>query len=314
MKNTDYSILEYDLKVVENFPLSFQPYYVDYVNASLNGEIRLFETNGVYICFIVRKKFGFPFVHLISELFTVENSEIDTTTFFHHLAYYFRLIRVISVFPPQHLHTYKEAPKGAKSYSLGIIQLDLVPSKDSIYMNFKSVYRRHIKSAQKEGVLVEFGLHLFDEFYTFYESRMQSNNAVYDSKSTLKKIIESAPENVLCAVARLNGTIEAVILNIHDTTTAYYMWGASGINSHNGSFRLLHWEMIQTYISMGIQHYSLGGYRFDEFKTKKQENLENFKLGFGAEIINGVHFNWVLKPYHYYLYQKISQLFHLLRR
>ena len=52
----------------------------------------------------------------------------------------------------------------------------------------------------------------------------------------------------------------------------------------------------------------------NEFKTKKQENLENFKLGFGAQIINGVHFNWVLKPFHYYLYQKISQLFHLLRR
>jgi len=142
---------------------------------------------------------------------------------------------------------------------------------------------------------------------------LQYNTASYDSKSNLKKIITDAPENVVCAIARLNGTIEAVILNIHDTTTAYYMWGASGVGSHNGSFRLLHWEMIQYYHSIGIANYSLGGYRSIGQKTKKQENLENFKLGFGAVIKDGVHFSWVLKPFHAYLYQKIIKVVQLFR-
>jgi lipid II:glycine glycyltransferase (peptidoglycan interpeptide bridge formation enzyme) len=310
---SNYSVLEYDRNVVETFPLSFQSFYVEYVNRTLHGRIFLFETNGEYICFVVRKKFGCTFVHLISEIYSVDQTAIDFTLFYLRLEHYFRLIRAISVFPPQHLHTYQQAPISAIKHTLGIIQLDLSTPIDTLFKNLKTVYRRHIKSAQKEGVEVEFGHHLFEEFYQFYQTRMQYNKASYDSKSNLKKIITDAPEKVVCAIARLNGTIEAVILNIHDTTTAFYMWGASGIDAHNGSFRLLHWEIIKYYHSIGITNYSLGGHRLVGQKTKKQENLENFKLGFGAVIKDGVHFKWVLKPFHSYLYQKIIKVVQLFR-
>lgn len=313
-EGANYSIISYNDNVVSGFPISFQPLYVDYVNSTLKGKIILFYFQDIYLCLIIRKKMGLTFAHLVSEIYTIKTNEIEYSLFYKSLKHYLLSKRVIVVYPPQHLHTYVEAPFSAEKKYLGIIQLPILPSLEEQYANFKTVYRRHIKSAQKIGVKVEFGNHLFDEFYEFYEARMQSNQAVYDQKLILRAIIDQHPNQVICAIAKLNNNIEAVILNIHNTKTAYYMWGASGISSHNGSFRLLHWELIQYYHSIGIKNYSLGGYRFTGQKTKKQENLENFKIGFGSKILEGYHFHWVLKPIQYYFYSKVSLLLQFIKK
>ena len=313
-KDCNYSIVVYPTEKTENFPLSFQPFYVAYVNSSIHGEIVLFESDSVYVCLILRKKLGLKFAHLISEIYSLSDESIDYINFYSSLQAYFSSHHIVALFPPQHLHNYGVAPEKAQFYDLGIINLRLNTSLDNLFLHFKPVYRRHIKSAQKDGVEIEIGMHLFDEFYRFYESRMLLNNAVYDRKEVLQKIVDKAPDHVICAIAKMNGKIEAVILNMHNNDCAYYMWGASGIDSHNGSFRLLHWVLIQHYHQLGIKNYSLGGYRLEGNKNKKQENLENFKLGFGASIVQGVHFIWILKPFHYYLYKKVSLVFQYLRK
>ena len=313
-EGANYSVLPYANDIVEGFPMSFQPLYVNYVNSTLKGHIILFYFQDIYLCLILRKKMGLTFAHLVSEIYTSQLKEIDYSFFYTHLKHFFLSKKVFVVYPPQHLHTYIEAPFSAEKKYLGIIQLPILPSLEDQFANFKTVYRRHIKAAQKTGVKVEFGIHLFDEFYEFYEARMKSNQAVYDQKSILRAIIDQYPNPVICAISRLNNKIEAVVLNIHDSKTSYYMWGASGITSHNGSFRLLHWELIQYYHSIGIKNYSLGGYRLTGQKTQKQENLENFKIGFGSQIVEGYHFHWVLKPIQYYLFIKISLLLQFIRK
>lgn len=302
-----YSVLSYPKVELVGFPLSFQPIYVEYVNHSLNGEINVFCFQDNYLCMILRKKMGMTFAHLVSEIHTKGEKEIDYSEFYFKLHHFFASKKVVVVYPPQHLHTYDEAPISSKKKYLGIIQLPILTSIEEQFSNMKTVYKRHIKSAQKVGVQVEFGLHLFEEFYDFYASKMKSNNAVFDQKSVLKALIDRGTKNVQCGVARLENKIEAVILNIHDDEKAYYMWGASGETAHNGSFRLLHWELIQYYYSIGIKNYSLGGYRFTGQKTKKQENLERFKLGFGSKVHDGFHFEWLLRPVHYYFYTKMSK-------
>lgn len=294
--------------------ITFQSFYANYVNENIQGDSFVFQYGDIYVCFILRKKNGFTFAYLISELFSINTALINYELFYSQFECFLKEKSVIAVLPPQHLQTYKLAPRNSKSYRLGIIELDLKPSLDEIFIGFKPVYRRHIRNAKKDGVIVEFGVHLFDEFYTFYETRMLTNNAIYDSKAVLKKMIDKAPENVVCAVAKLSNNIEAVILNIHDDTKAYYMWGASSQIAHNGSFRLLHWELIQFYHSIGLYSYSLGGYRSVGDKSEKQEKLESFKIGFGAKINEGFHFIWLLKPFQFYIYSNIAALLKRIRK
>ena len=313
-EESNYSVLSYHKVELDGFPLSFQPHYVEYVNHILRGEIYVFCFQDYYLCLILRKKMGLTFAHLVSEIYSKGLKEIDYPLFYLNLQHFFASKRVVIVQPPQHLHTYVEAPISSKKKYLGIIQLPILTSIEEQFSNLKPVYRRHIKSAQKAGVQVEFGLHLFEEFYDFYASKMQTNHAVFDQKSVLKALIDRGSKNVKCGVARLGSKIEAVILNIHDDETAYYMWGASGETAHNGSFRLLHWELIQYYYSIGIKSYSLGGYRLTGQKTKKQENLENFKLGFGSKVNDGFQFQWVLKPVHYNFYTIMSKLKQIIKK
>jgi hypothetical protein len=309
-----YSVLSYYKVELDGFPLSFQPLYVEYVNYTLRGEIHVFCFQDIYLCLILRNKMGLTFAHLVSEIFSKGLKKIDYSLFYSNLQHFLASKNVILVKPPQHLHTYDEAPISSIKKHIGIIQLPILSSIEDQFSNLKSVYRRHIRSAQKSGVEVEFGLHLFEEFYAFYEAKMQANKAVYDQKNILEAVINRATKQVVCGVARLGNSIEAVILNIQDKQTAYYMWGASSENAHNGSFRLLHWELIKYYHSIGVKSYSLGGYRFSGNKTNKQENLENFKLGFGSKVKDGYHFQWVLKPMYYFFYTKMSLLMQFLKK
>lgn len=309
-----YSVTLHEAHEMGHMPITFQPFYVNYINQHLQGEVVIFQFDGSYLCLIIRKRKALSFAYLVSEIYVSEPKVINYATFYTQLKQYLKEKSVVAVFPPLHLQTYKIPPVNAKSYKLGIIELDLSSSTEVLFSGLKPVYRRHIRNAVKEGVKVEFGMHLFDAFYTFYEIRMIANNAVYDSKDVLKKIIDKAPQNVVCAVAKLSNNIEAVILNIHDGTTAYYMWGASGQDAHNGSFRLLHWELIQFYHSKGIQRYSLGGYRSIGSKTEKHQKLESFKMGFGSKIKDGYHFLWVLKPFPFFIYNTLSILLQKLRK
>jgi lipid II:glycine glycyltransferase (peptidoglycan interpeptide bridge formation enzyme) len=310
----NYNLLNYLDVSTKNFPFSFQSYYVDYVNETLKGNVFIFEFEKSYLCFSVRSKFGFRFVHLISEIYTQANNGVDYERFYKALMDYSLKNSISVIFPPQHLHTFKKYPIDSSFYELGIITMSLQPTIEEIFALFKPVYRRHIRSAEKAGVVVEIGKHLFDEFYEFYQSQMVLNNAVYDQKKSLFKILNSVKSNAVCAVARLNGKIEAVLFNLNDSVNAYYMWGASVKGAHNGSFRLLHWELMKLYKKQGLSYYSLGGYRYKQNKTIKQEKLENFKLGFGSIINDGYHFIWVLRPFHYKIYKKISSLLHFLRK
>jgi lipid II:glycine glycyltransferase (peptidoglycan interpeptide bridge formation enzyme) len=310
----DYNIINYSEFNVEQFPISFQKYYVDYVNDSFKGEVLIFEFDKCYVCILKRGKIGFNFIHLISEIYCQTSKEIEYESIYKGLRDYCLKNRIVVLFPPQHIHTFKNYPTDSNFYELGIIKLSLLPSEEAIFSEFKPVYRRHIRNAEKAGTIVEFGNHLFDEFYTFYEAQMVTNQAVFDQKNTLYKVLNSSKSNSLCAVARLNGRVEAVVLNLHDGTNAYYMWGASGKGAHNGSFRLLHWKLIQFYKKQGFSYYSLGGYRTSSAKTTKQEQLENFKLGFGSTIEEGYHFIWVFRPLLYFTYKKISSVLQFLRK
>jgi hypothetical protein len=307
----NYNIFNYSEINLDKFPFTFRKYYVDYVNNTIHGDVLIFEFEESYICFSMRTKFGFKFLHLISEIFSLNTKGLSYQDFYIELEKFCVLNKIIAVYPPQHLFNYSIYPKKSTFYSLGIICLSLAPSIEDIFSNFKPVYRRHIRNAEKSGVAVEVGSHLFEDFYDFYKENMLRNEAVYDKKDDLNKILNLAKTNATCAIARLNGKIESVILNLHDDKNAYYMWGASSKTAHNGSFRLLHWHLIQFYKKNGILNYSLGGYRSKENKSSKQEKLENFKLGFGAEIKDGFHFVWVLRPLYYFFYNKSGSIFQI---
>lgn len=288
--------------------------FLEYLNNNFKGKKSEIQVDGVRLEFFVKSKFGFKVGYLIGSLHKngkklTEKEEIQILDKIEEVLR--KQKKFDFAFPPIHLVNFNNIPTGSKGCKLGIISLNFEgKSINDLFSGLKSVYRRHIKNAERDGVQVCFGLEYFDDFYEVYSSKLKSENAVHDSKSTILKLINDSKNDlhVQCGVARLNGKIEAGILNFSDENAAYYFYGGSKRDAHNGSFRLLHWKLIETYKNDGLLQYQLGAYRGDEIMTEKHQRLADFKLGFGAKIIDGYHFDWIISKWKYKIYKFLIKI------
>ncbi len=291
-----------------NFCASLSKTFIDYVNKDVHGKLFILQDGNISIPLLIRKKSIFSigyFVHIPLKdniRLTLEEEKL----FFSMLGKYLMNNKLVDfILPPIHIENFNHIPKNAIGYKLGIISIKLLDkSIDSIFESFKSVYRRHIRNAEKANVEIKFGLEYFDDFYTIYSEKLKQEKAVHDSYDTIKKIAFNSNDDIAiqCGVAYLDGEIEAGILNFSDRKNAFYIFGGSSKNALNGSFRLLHWELIKKYKELGLEAYQLGASREGEMLTDKHERLASFKMGFGSEIQEGYHFIWILNKFKYKLY------------
>lgn len=295
-------------------PVSFSKPFVDYLNTDVKGKLIVLKEGEIIIPILIRNKMKFKigyFVHIPikngKRLLPLEEKEIMRSM----ISFFKKNKQIDFILPPLHLDNFNQIPLNGKGYRLGIISLQLANKTiDQIFESFKPVYRRHIRNAEKIGVEIKFGIEYFDDFYTIYSEKLKQEKAVHDSYETLKKLALNfdSSKNIQCGVAYLNGKIEAGILNVSDAKGAYYLFGGSSRDAHNGSFRLLHWELIKSYKASNLEFYKLGAYREGEMLTEKHARLASFKMGFGAEVEEGFHFTLLINPFKYWLYNRLIQM------
>ncbi len=301
-------------KYDDSYPASLSKTFIDYLNKEVNGKLFIIQEGDVIIPLLIRKKSIFNigyFVHIPLKNLSRLNVEEEKRFLIYFELFCKRNNLVDFILPPIHIENFQHVPTNAKGYKLGIISVKLrEKSNDELFDSFKPIYRRHIRNAEKSNVEIKFGQEYFDDFYTIYSEKLKQENAVFDSYDTLKKMVfnDNNDLHVQCGIAYLEGRIEAGILNFSDSRNAYYMFGGSSRNAHNGSFRLLHWELIKKYKAMGIEKYQLGANREGEMLTDKHQRLASFKMGFGSEIQEGFHFIWVFNSLKFHLYQFLLKL------
>jgi hypothetical protein len=283
--------------------------FQNYLNQKFDGKLNSIEIDGFRLDLFIKIKMGFKVGYLVG-CFSESDNQIkidDYPLVFDKFQKYFSKNKMVDfIFPPIHLSNFSKYPVKSNYWGLGIIRLNLENKTiDQLFSNFKSVFRRHIRNAEKDEVKVVFGLEYFDQFYNLYSKRLINENAVFDTKAALQELLDKADENYSfqCGLAIRNGNIDAAILNLSDESNAYYMFGASSNNAHNGSFRLLHWELIKLYQSSNLKSYQLGALRGQEINSEKHQRLADFKLGFGADVVEGYHFDWILSPWKYKIYK-----------
>ncbi len=207
------------------------------------------------------------------------------------------------IFPPSHYCNFKCIPNKVKYFKLGIIWIDLKSPVEEIFNKMSSNYRNEIRKAQKVNLHTLFGNEYLMQFYKLYEETQIRNRLIYDPLCYLEKITKYLPNNVLIGLSIYNKVIENSILNVFDRYNTYYLYsGSQKKNDLPGSNKLLLWETIKYFKSIGIRKYILGGYRNPQKTDLKHNGIQDFKLRFGAEIEQGYHFVKIINPFKYYCF------------
>ena len=303
-----------EFKYSKEWPVPFSDDFFRYVNTAIQGEQIFFEYENCFIPLILKKKYIFKIGYFIHP--PMKNGQKlslqEEKVFFEKLIAFLKDKKTLDfIMPPIHIEVFQQIPMKSLEYKLGIIRLSLKnKTEEEVFFSFKPIYRNLIRKALKEEVIMKFGMEYFDDFYQLYQEKLKQENSPFDSYDQIKKIATSLEKtnSMTCGVAYVNGKPDAGIVNIHDAKNAYYLWAGTATDAHPGSLRLLHWEIIQNYVKLGIENYRMGAARQGDHLNEKHARLRAFKLGFGSVIDEGYHFILVINSLKYKLYNLLINL------
>ena len=282
------------------WPFGFSDAFISYLNKDIQGEVIFIENDGIILPLIIKKKFIFKIGYFVHPSLRngLKISKEDEHSFFEALSIFLLNQQMVDfILPPTHIEVFSHIPTKAVGYEIGIIRLDLRNKKEEeVFANFRANFRNLIRKADRDGIEIKFGIEYFNDFYKIYKENQVFKDAIYDSEEKIRLIIENPNlrDNITCGIAINKGKIETAILNVESGNIAYYLFAGNSTNNHQGSNRLLQWEIIKYYIKKGYHYYYMGGARFSSMKSEKFNNIEFFKMGFGSEIEKGYHFKLIL--------------------
>jgi len=208
------------------------------------------------------------------------------------------------IFPPQHVVNFKCIPEKTQYFSIGIIILDIPKTGEEVLSKMKANYRNEIRKARKMNIQVHFGRKWVNEFYEVYRQTHQLQGMEYEDIEHFNRLIHFMPENAQVGISKLDANLECGFFNIFDYKTAYYSYAGIGEKTIvPGSNKLLLYEAIRFYQAQGFKKFIFGGCRPHISAEDKKNEIQNFKIRFGAEIEQGYHFIKIVSPFRYWLFE-----------
>lgn len=167
-------------------------------------------------------------------------------------------------------------------------------SEEDVLKGMNQLWRRNIKKAAKEGVVVEQGtredLKSFHDLYVHTAERdhftprgLAYFQTMYDALSA------EAPGRITLWLARHDGDLVASTIAIRVGTHAWYSYGASSTEKREvrGS-NAVQWEMIRDALANGAEVYDLRGITDTLDSSDSHVGLIQFKVGTGGEAVEYV--------------------------
>jgi len=165
--------------------------------------------------------------------------------------------------------------------------IDLTQPLESIFENFTKHTRCKIKKAQKKGVIFSTH-HTSDEFISFYN--LFAKNKHLNTLNNLTKYGEnlvitsvSLDDKILCMHSYIVDETISRARILHSASHFREVQDNAERNFIGMANRLLHFEDMNYFKSLGFKTYDLGGYAY-QTQDQSLEQINNFKDSFNGKL------------------------------
>lgn len=191
-----------------------------------------------------------------------------------------------------------------------VAHVDISPSENDIWDNFKKNARYNIRYAEKQGVEVVRGQGPWElgMFSQLYHATAAEKNFSYRDKAYLEAFRQHLMEDRNLAEAYVaihdGEPIAAAIVTYYGNESVYLYAGSSKRNQTLYGTYLIQWEAMKEAKRRGCTFYNMTGVAATADPEDAWAGLRRFKLKFGSEVVHlvGAH-DAVYKPL---LYQALS--------
>jgi hypothetical protein len=261
--------------------------------------------------YTILHKVGFRIVRFrvetipLTESFTLAEEE----SFLLATMDYFRSVGADMIMPATNNAIFRTYPPGALAAPYGTFIKELNRPEEVLLNEISPDYRKNIRRAIKAGVQIDKGLSYLDEVYDLIAETLKRSNLRFKQRTSFKEeIVRGLGENVMIAVAKHNGNIQACMIAPFSQFSGYSWYSGTITEPVKGAMHLLQWEVLRKLAQMGVARFNFTGVRIRPEVGSKQEGIANFKMRFGGKRIEGYMWKYGLRPLKYAAYSAAVRL------
>lgn len=215
---------------------------------------------------------------------------------------YFRSIDTDMVIPATSNAIFRTYPDGADVAPYGTYIIDLSQTEESLWRNVAKINRQNIGTAKRTGVSILSGEEYIDVSYALVRETFKRSRLPFMSRKAYRRYIAGLGEYAKVMVAVFQGTVQSSTVYAFSDLCTHAVYGGNLADTQQGTMKLLQWEAVLFFKSLGVKRFDFFGARIDPEKGSKQEALNSFKRRFGATLEQGYIWKYPLHPLKYRLY------------
>ncbi len=187
--------------------------------------------------------------------------------------------------------------------------ITLTPPEEEIFAQFSQTCRRHIRKAEKSGVIVHSSTDL-QKFANLSMITAKRDGFSAHSSIYFQKLFHTLQEKATLLVAEKNGIWLSAGIFIASKNKAYYYYGAS-----SNEFRelnaptLLQWEAMKWVKSRGCTTFDLLGITPENHPNHPLSGVTQFKRKFGGTVHTYAEESNIIFSRHWYRIYRLAKFF-----
>lgn len=238
----------------------------------------------------------------------VISSPQEEKEFLNGCVKYFRSKGADVIIPATTNSIFQTFPDGAIAAPYGTYIIDLKQSEETLWKNIERITRQNIKRATKLGVVIEKYEGSLEPVYKLIRSTFKRSRLPFMDFDSFTRFCQGLAEYGLILWAHLSGQMQSCAVFAYSNYCAYAVYAGNAERIVQGANKLLYWEAIRHFKSLGVRRYDFVGTRINPAKGSKQEALSTFKKHFGCTLLQGYIWKYPLNRFKYKLYSLGAKL------
>jgi peptidoglycan pentaglycine glycine transferase (the first glycine) len=164
--------------------------------------------------------------------------------------------------------------------------MDLALDNEALQSAMRKKTRQYIHKAERAGVVTEETRDL-DRFMKVLTAVAQRDRFAIRSREYFERLLAAFGDRALLMIARVGDDDAGALLLVRMADRAWELYGGwSGAHPEARPFYLLKWRAMLRMRQLGVRRYDM--YGLGEGKGDPLAGVENFKLGFGGEVVEWI--------------------------
>jgi len=226
----------------------------------------------------------------------------DEKSFLNSAVDYLRGIDADMIIPATTNTIFRSFPDGAIAAPYGSYIIDLRQPEEKLWSNMHRNNRTAINRAIKNNVKIRNGLEYAEVAYEQVRDTFKRSAIPFMDAKSFRRMLSAAGDNVKIFAADYQGTIQACAVNFYSMHSAYSMYAGGIPRPEEGATKLLHWDAMRFFRSLGVECYDFAGARINPEKGSKQEKLAMYKRELGGQLVEGYIWKYPIRPLKYAVY------------